>query len=186
MKKYAPLLFSFIFACLIHAGCASLPEPNDKRQTLVVGEFSQFGRGHGMKSLNGLHKNDIQIKIGRVSKGRTYTLKTNEAGLFFSAKIPDGIYDIRQIRLNKPKNESGTYLKFDAAAYRFDYTFKVENGKVNNLGSLIWNSGGGGLAILGYNNGGDHSQVKSDFYRENPLSNWNQGDWIEVSISDIQ
>jgi len=117
-------LFLLLFACFLILGCASLPEPDSANQTLVVGMVS-------VQHINRTVTRGVRIILTEDSGTRTHALTSGTDGLFYSTRIPPGIY--RVIRLEVPRPEGG-----NPVLYRWGNAPRIviENGRVNNLGRI--------------------------------------------------
>jgi len=158
--------YTCLFVCLLVISCVSLPEPDSKNQTLVVGIANIQDNYHPSDSSS---RAGIEITLNKFSGTGGYTLVTNADGIFYSAKIPGGIY-----KLSEVKYPSGNVIFILDSPPKIE----IENGKVNNLGTftLIGTSGVGGP--LNWSSG--YEQVRFLFGQKYSSSNWNQKEWINI------
>jgi hypothetical protein len=175
-------LFLYLLVCLLVVGCVTLKEPDSENQTLVVGMMNFQGKGFGyggQATVNGTTKMGIEISLQELTSKKIYTMVSQIDGLFYSAKIPQGIYGIIRIYLKIEDSSGWAYLEqpYDNTAYRIE----IVNGKVNNLGLFNYSVEKGRSSSLNINQG--YEQVRTLFRQKNGSSNWNQKEWINNGIN---
>jgi hypothetical protein len=177
-KSFIVILF-FLFSSFL-ISCTSLPDADENNQTLVIGEIILNAKGfltYGSASVNGTSKRGIEITIREISSGKEYKMKSWSEGLFYSTKISEGNYMIIKYYF---KNTVGNSWA-DVTQNNPGYIFEIENGVVNNLGLIQWNSERGKSTLSFYNS--QHEQVRTDFREIYAESNWNEKEWKSVNLS---
>jgi len=179
-------VFLYLFICLLVVGCLSLPEPDSKKQTLVVGMINLQVKGvtgSVSNTINGTNKMGIEISLQELTGYKIYTMLSGTEGLFYSTNIPQGTYGIIQLYLKVESSSGGASLTTSYAITT--HRIEIVNGKVNNLGIItldfVSDGGSGGKSTLNYNR--DYEQVRTLFRQKYSSSNWNQKEWINNGIN---
>jgi len=171
-----------IVCCFIFLSCITLPEADENNQTLVIGTITHQGEGFPTVvnvSLNGTNKKGIIITLREVSSGRIYNMKTNSAGLFYSVNIPAGQYRITNLYLKKERGRASTSIGWAPPA-NVEHRLTIQNGRVNNLGSISWECISGERNRINYNR--EYQQARDLFREENSSSNWNEKEWVNINV----
>jgi len=181
--KILKLFVSIICISFILSGCASIPEPSDEYQTLVVGIVTYQGKNYpsNYSGLNGNKAMGLEITIMEINNGKSYTMQTQANGFFFSYDIPEGIYRITRCYVKGPK---GAFTWF-TPVFSMDNRLEIVDGKVNNLGVRRWESD-----FVGENRNTsneitfhrEHERVRDLFQRKNKSSGWNQREWVDLGL----
>ena len=170
--------FYLVIISFLIVGCASIPEPNNNKQTLIIGEINFEGKNYpeNFRSLNGNHKMGVEITMENISTNRTYTITSERGGTFYSVKIPEGRYRITSFYYKSPTGQWQRY-SYPSAIEEFNIMY----GMVNNFGKLDWIHE---RIETVYNGRTLHDQeydrVKNDFFGNNPKSIWNEKQWFSV------
>jgi hypothetical protein len=155
--------------------CVSLPEPDSNNQTLVVGIIRIQGPIAGGSSQTSTYKNGVQIILQEFNGYKTYGLISGPNGLFYTTRIPQGVYKL--IKVIYPMQSGGTGT--------VDHTsnperIEIVNGKVNNFGTISGALSGG---YMSYEYNREYEQVRTLFRQKYSSSNWNQKEWINIGIN---
>jgi len=169
-KAMVGLLFFLTFLMI---GCVSIPEPDANSQTLVIGEIVLEERGSRNTQNNGIFTNVMKITIQEISSGKLFTTRIQGNGLLFITNIPQGRYRVTKISRIYPPSGNSDWNRGDV--------FEVVYGAVSNLGvvNVYWNWGTQVYTITANK---EYDQVRNDFQRGNRSSNWNEKQWINVSM----
>ena len=161
---------------LILAGCTSIPEANEKNQTMFIGEISFEGSGFSdnLVSLNGMHKTGIEITIQNTMNQKTHILHSDSKGRFYSVNIPEGNYRISKLLFQSTSNASSWITNPRIA------TFTIRHGIVNNFGNLSWKREyrAGNISNDSFYHNPDDGLVRNNFEQRHPKSGWNEKRWF--------
>jgi len=176
MKK-AKLVMIFFIIGSVFLSCASFPDANEKNRTLIIGQIVLEAKGWPTDniSINGIYKTGIQITIQDNASGKTYSIKSQNDGMFYSVNVPNGNYKITRIYFKKTSGRSWRDVWIEPGRSQF----VIKEGYVNNLGLFNWLSEPSKSLLL---NNKEYEQVKNLFQEEYVSSNWNEKDWIETNI----
>jgi hypothetical protein len=182
MKILKWCIFTVLIGIIVF-GCASFPQANSENQTLVIGMIIQQGTGYktyGLATVNGTNKKGINLKIQELNGEKTYTIRTQKGGIFYSINIPEGVYKITQVYFKKDEGGSWASITWNSPK---DSEFKIEiiKDKVNNLGTINWECESGVKNKLLFNR--EYEQVRDLFLETYKSSNWNEKEWINSKIS---
>jgi len=156
-------ILAVVFAMAFTA-CASLSEPDGTNQTLVVGGV--IVRYDSRTIIEG-----VQIEL-RDSRARTHTLSSGAGGLFYSTRIPPGVYRVDRIVF------SGGLR---ALLWTNGPSIVIENGVVNNLGEINANVRWGMYWNANANQGYD--QARDLFQQRHGSSSWNEMPWVNIGFN---
>jgi hypothetical protein len=163
-------------------GCASFPKADNEHQTLLIGSVIQQGKGYqyySTVSVNGTNRMGIEVTLQELNGEKTYILRTNSNGLFYSVNIPEGSYKITRLYLRKESGSAWASIGWSISSTM--RIVEIVRGKVNNLGTLRWNCENDVSNAVTFNTG--YSEVRDIFQEKNKSSNWNEKEWANVNVA---
>ena len=169
-KYHLLVLVNLSLYCLI--SCRTIPMYTEINPTLLVGEviFKTNMKELGILS-DGINISGIEILLKNTTTNENIRFSTDKNGLLL-VNLQYGKYKIEELYIKKQYND-GTWFDF----YIKQPTIKVleiENGKVNNIGTLQWSFMNRMHNLVQVDN---TSEVKNKFIKRFPESNWNQKEW---------
>ena len=129
-----------LLVALLFAGCEKVPEPEGPDDSLLIGAIMLEARGYKETAnmrIDGEHYRNITLTFSNAITGEEYELKTREAGLFWSNKIPAGNYYIKRYAFVL-ETDSHKYTLHGTLTGKL--TLPVRPGRVTNLGAILWYS----------------------------------------------
>lgn len=180
MKRTLPVIFGLTIA-LVLTGCAKIAEPDGPDDSLLIGAITLEAKGFKEKSdmrIDGEHSRNITITLRNLETEEDYLVKVVGSGLFWSNKIPKGVYYIRGYSFVLERDNFKYTLN---SGPPFLVTLAIEPGKVTNLGALLWYTDD-------LRDENELKQVKNpeEFRKmlltEFPDSAWHKREWISISL----
>jgi len=170
-------------------GCKSISIPmysepmySEKQSTLLAGRVVFAGEDDGDDvniygvSFAGITTSDITILLRNTATNEVLRLSPPENGLFY-VYLPEGEYWMDKLSLvKKERNGAWAYISTKPALK----VFKVERGKVNNIGTIQWLYADGRHFVIQEDNS---SKIQTVFSEQFPKSNWNQKEWKYEPLS---
>lgn len=168
-----PLLIAFSFS-----GCASIPEPSEKKSTLVYAIADYYGTyqyaGNPIpETVN--KKSGIKLVIRNPNTKRSYTAVSSQKGEIIMTNVPAGYYMIKEISAEYTYDERNWWTKITPDSNNLSTRFYVKDG-VTNLGHIrLYSnySGGSGSAYWGES----FEKARNVFSENHSDSSWNFEDW---------
>jgi transglutaminase-like putative cysteine protease len=167
--------------------CATLQDPSEKVQTLVVGEASVTAKNFDSKMMNGMTLNGIitegiTLSITNYQSKKTTPVKCDKSGLFYSTDFPAGVYYISNIVLEKTSNGvDGTRTFSISINPSAETLFTVRQKAATNLGRITWEADAKKNSKV---NSDENYTTARDLLSELfPKSKWFSEKWVSVKIS---
>jgi hypothetical protein len=152
-------------------------------KTLLIGEIICSGSGFDAKRfhapINGTFTYGINFEIEHKESGKIYKTKTYKNGLFYFSDLPAGLYKINDYYFLNV-NERGGWSDHETIIDGGEDTFELVDGKINNVGMIIWNIAYRKVAEFEYSTG--HSIVKNEFNTQYKQKNWDNTEWVNLYI----
>ena len=165
-----------VFTMVFLASCIIVPKPTSEQNTLVVGKFLvNWNRTDKMKGGSGTYKANILIYFQNDQTGKISVVSTLNKGWLLTRKLSDGNYKILKYYIEQ--QYENTIYKMTLTGT--DFIIKIEEGKVNNLGTIQIDIGNDGYSVRVV----DFDVVKYDFKIEFKDSKWNSYDWKQTPIA---
>lgn len=168
MKRFIIIVSTIV----ILAACSTLPNPSDDGTALVIGEIRLINKNKEFPFLQETTLDMIKIIIQSVDTGNKFELLSTDNGLFFTTKLKSGIYEIVEFGIVRQYNNENNRL----VAYQNWQYFTVVNGKINNLGLIIWTIPEYGNWKINYTR--DYESLKVKFFEKYTKNRWNETEWI--------
>jgi hypothetical protein len=177
----------FLIAAFSIISCATLQEPSETVQTLVIGEASVTAKNFDPKMMNGMSFNGtstegITLYFTNYQNKKTIPVKCDKSGLFYSTDLPAGVYYISNIVLEKTSGDSdGTRTSGISINPASETLFTVKPKAATNLGKIVWEADGKQNSKVSPN---ENYNIAKDMLAELfPKSKWFSENWITVKIS---
>ncbi|NLZ43408.1 MAG: hypothetical protein GX894_00960 [Clostridia bacterium] len=170
-----------LLVALLFAGCEKVPEPEGPDDSLLIGAIMLEARGYKETAnmrIDGEHYRNITLTFSNAITGEEYELKTREAGLFWSNKIPAGNYYIKRYAFVL-ETDSHKYTLHGTLTGKL--TLPVRPGRVTNLGAILWYSDAEN-EVYQFRQAKTPEQFRDELQKEFPESAWHQREWISVKI----
>ena len=185
------LVWMVFVGALVVASCSTLPDPSQTVQTLLVGEVAleakNFGSNEGGGiNINGTRTDGVTLTLTNYQSKAITVLKADKDGFFCSAALPAGDYFISKI-LAELSNVQGTagqtstntvtvYINPSAST-----KFVLTEGKVTNLGKIVWYANGAGDSAVTPVE--QYDGVKNRFIALHQSSKWLTQDWVSFKVT---
>ncbi|MCL2074408.1 MAG: hypothetical protein FWH18_10825 [Marinilabiliaceae bacterium] len=169
--KYSFLLLA-ILSLFCFISCRTIPMYTEIDTTLIVGEvlfksnMKEFGR-----AFDGINVSGIEILLKNTATNKNFRISADKNGLFF-ANLQNGRYKIEELFIKKKYND-GSWYEF-CMKQPTTRVLEIENGIVNNIGTLQWTFVDRMNNVVQVDNSSD---IKIKFSERYPKSNWNQIEW---------
>jgi hypothetical protein len=164
-------LFALLIAVVLFS-CTSVPVPNQKQNTLLVGKFLVNWKTTGeMSEGNGTNKAGTKLYFQNDQTGKIISVSTQKDGWLLTNKLVAGHYTIQKFYIEKTVGNTTYQMTLNGPLL-----ITIEEGKVNNLGAIqidISNNGYTHKLI-------DYDVVKYDFKNEFSDSEWNSYEWKNI------
>ena len=172
MKKL--IIGILLIFCFFVFSCTSVPNANARKKTLVIGQIILEVKElrASSPSLVGTHKQGIEIIIENIESGKSYSLKSQKNGLFYSTGLKAGNYKISRVIFKKSSGPTSTGIGWSPQR-----DFIVEEGYVNNMGVLEWISSNRTATFSGNQK---FIEVREYFQNNFSSSNWNEYEWLNT------
>jgi hypothetical protein len=126
---------------LILMSCTSLPEPNNVEDNLTIGRVKQHGSNYDTfegLNVNSTHYDGLILTLVKIDDKTVVKIKPNMNGYILEKNLASGSYElVKMVLLLKSERASLTlHIDLNEKPPRIE----IENGKVNNLGSIEWES----------------------------------------------
>jgi len=174
MKRIYVLLVSL---CSL-IGCAVIPTSTEKKPTLLVGTCVYTGSGHVSRnglSLDGTTTSGIEVTMINIATHEVFRFSPGKNGLFH-VNLPEGKYMIGRFYIKKERS-TGAMV---ATSYPAKIVLEIEKNKVNNVGTINWHDPNWKSSVIQTDNA---QEIKDEFVKQYPKSNWNQKEWIYTPLS---
>jgi len=180
-KRLVTFFAITLTAAFLLDSCTTFPAPDAAHSTLIVGSIELTASGHPVgfsgNTVNGTHKEGIEITIENVQTKAKYVLHSRGDGLFFSQEVPAGDYSIKRFYYNR--KSGGGHADTNTYPDR-NRLFTIVEGKVNNLGSISWQSDL--EERMGHLANKDYIAVRNQVASIDSMSQWLKLDWEEVHV----
>jgi transglutaminase-like putative cysteine protease len=178
-------------AALVATSCATLPEPSQTVRTLLVGEVAVEAKNFasnegGGITINGTRTDGATLTLTNYQSKAITVLKADKTGFFCSATLPAGDYFISRIQLElsiehlvggaTSTNTFTMYIDPSATA-----KFVLPEGKVTNLGKIVWHADGEGDSTVTPEP--QYDGVKNRFIALYKTSKWLAQDWASFKVT---
>jgi len=175
MKKLSIGLIIILMSFVV--GCTSLPNAANRNHTLLIGQVVLEARGMPASyvSINGTHKVGIEITIQNVESGRTYSVLSQNEGLFTFTDIPEGNYIMSKLYFKRTSGNAWRDIWTEPRRNQF----RIQEGYVNNVGIISWHSEDSRSL---FNANKEYEQVRNFYQERFRSSNWNEKEWRNTSI----
>jgi hypothetical protein len=117
----------------------------------------------------------IEIELSKVNGIGMYTLLAGADGMFYSVRVPAGVYKITKLVYTGRNGSSGWSITL-----RNPPRIEIEHGKVNNLGLLNFPDATSTTVYAEWNK--NYEQVGTQFRQKYSSSNWNNKEWINIGF----
>ena len=169
-----------LFCCIILMGCSSVPKYTEQKQTLLVGKILFVGSNDELRkykiTFDGTGGKDIRLTIKNITTNTIFMIVAGEDGLFCSSQLTEGKYMLGEVYY-KITNSSASA---DVWTAPHSILFEIKKNKVINIGTIVWNRDGDKNVVMQQE---DFIDVRNEFIRQYPKSNWNSKDWTNYSIN---
>jgi len=175
-------LFLIILSAFLLIGCMAIPVSTEKNSTLLVGEVvfvgSDYISNEGI-SFQEETTSGIEIALKNIATNELFRFSPGKKGLFY-INLQEGKYVLDELYLRKERDDGAwEYI----STYPTQRLFEIEKGKVNNIGKINWAYVDRKHEVLQT----DLSiEVKDEFLKQFPKSNWNQKEWKYKTWSNEQ
>lgn len=185
------LVWLILGGALVLASCTTLPDPSQTVKTLLVGEVAVEAKNFasdegGGININGTRTDGVTLMLTNYQSKAITVLKADKAGFFCSAALPAGDYFISKILLElstvtamggvTSSNTFTIYIDPSASA-----KFVLPEGKVSNLGKIVWYANGDGDSTVTPEE--QYDGVKNRFIAIYQKSKWLAQDWISFKVT---
>jgi transglutaminase-like putative cysteine protease len=180
-----------LVSALVVASCSTLPGPSQTVRTLVVGEVAVQATNFasnvgGGININGTRTDGVTLTLTNYQSKAVTVLKADKAGFFCSAALPAGNYVISKIlvdfsAVNGTAGETSTNTFTIYTDPSASTKFVVPEGKVTNLGKIVWYAIGDGDSRVMPEE--QYDGVKTRFIALYQTSKWLAQDWVSFSVT---
>jgi hypothetical protein len=176
MKK----LIIAMFALVLFYSCSTLPEPDRKTTSLLVGQITWSGSGYTNPDelpLNGDHYFPIELTFLCTSDNKPYIIKSDPNGFIFSTDLPSGTYMLQKVSYTY---SIGSKTAEYYATFSKSRSFTITTYTVRNLGKLD--------VVINHSNGvhffgsKGYDEVKASFKNSYPSSKWLELNWENENL----
>jgi hypothetical protein len=153
---------------LLLSSCITIPNPGNLSDTYLVGKICIITDKNDTLSLNEKYKDNILLYLEK--DDNEIMIETSQNGYINTNILLPGIYRIKRIKYqNRTKNLDKSYE---------NYQISILNGKVNNLGFLVWPQTTNTLfqSLI------DFEKVKKEYCKS---CKWKYIDWIELRVNKV-
>jgi hypothetical protein len=181
----------FLGGALVLASCSTLPGPSQTVRTLLVGEVAVEAKNFasnegGGININGTRTDGVTLTLTNYQSKTIAVLKADKAGFFCSAALPAGDYFISKIllELSNVQGQAGVNSTNTVTIYidpSSSAKFVLPEGKVTNLGKIVWHANGEGDSTVRPEE--QYDAVKSRFIALYQTSKWLTEDWVSLSVT---
>jgi hypothetical protein len=145
--------------------------PVDEDDLMIVGQISLQASNQRESFLNGTHRSGLNVIIQNSLSRAEYQVFASNSGTFILSGVPEAEYTIIRVNARIPDQDDWQILSFNPSIQ-----FKVEAGKVNNIGVIAWFSD----PVYSVQTLGNHAEVRDIFARFYTDSSWNQREWNDI------
>lgn len=174
----------FLIIILSLFSCASLPEPGQFPNAIIVGELAYIGKGFNDsggtgRTVNGTATYGIEITIKNLATSESYFFRTWGNNGFFCGGLKPGNYAITKLNYKDEGELGSSQIWVNPQNYLF---FSVTSEAVNNLGKIKWLADADNGMNFSANI--DYQSVKYDFGQKYVRSGWNVQKWTNVKFGE--
>ena len=169
-----------VFLVMIVSACAVVPVPDRSSSTMVIGMVKAEEVSANSQDGGGLFdftSGTVRLTIENIRTHEKHTLKSNKNGFFFTDTIPTGRYTLKITCPKQP--ESDQRLAMNQNSNPTIRYFCIVAGKVNNLGTIAWQSDG--EKWNGYRLNAGYLEVVSEFRNLD-----SRGKWRNVPVNEVR
>ncbi|HUT65269.1 MAG TPA: hypothetical protein VMZ05_03865 [Spirochaetota bacterium] len=168
-----------ILVVTVFIGGKFVKEPDEDLHTLLIGQIKLEASGFpGESHVNGIHTGDIEIHLKNKLTGEIVILTSAlGSGCFYMVNPETENYRIVKLYtlIHNPRYRQTLSMGIPTGG-----NISILNGKVNNLGHLVWKVDHKSESWdLSHN---FHADVKAWFEKTYPGSAWNKKEWVDVTI----
>jgi hypothetical protein len=167
---------NIIFAAaviFVFFGCATLPWTKDAQAASLAGEIRLVNMNKEHSYLPKTVYFGIKIILRSTETDKRIEISSMSNGLFVKQNLKAGIYEILEVQYTAGSGSSNRTRLRQHQTWRY---FTVENGKINNIGVIIWTIPEYGNWTTEYTR--YYEPVKEKFLEKYTNVEWQDAEWV--------